>query len=172
MPASGQRTELRRFMRNNVTRLLDARGISYQAIPLPDDRKLSAVEVAAVLGVPAEQVFKTIVLARLGKGKPILAVIPGPAEVDLKAAASAAGETKVSLPSQREAEALTGHQAGGISALALYDKGFEVLLDEFAEAFEEIYVSGGERGLDIRIAVKDFTALTGAHVAPICGPGS
>jgi Cys-tRNA(Pro)/Cys-tRNA(Cys) deacylase len=159
-------------MRNNVTRMLDARGISYQAIPLPDDRKLSAVEVAAILGVPSEQVFKTIVLKRLGKGKPILAVIPGPAEVDLKAAAAAAGEKKVSLPSQREAEALTGHQAGGISALALYDKGFEVLLDEFAEVFEEIYVSGGERGLDIRIAVIDFVALTGARVAPICGPGA
>jgi Cys-tRNA(Pro)/Cys-tRNA(Cys) deacylase len=159
-------------MRNNMTRLLDARGIPYQAIPLPDDRKLSAVEVAAALGVPPEQVFKTIVVTRadqgrLGKGKPILAVIPGPAEVDLRAVAAAAGEKKVTLPTQREAEALTGYQAGGISPLALFDKGFEVLLDEFAEAFEEIYVSGGERGLDIRIGVNDFLAVTGAAIVSI-----
>ncbi|HUF38368.1 MAG TPA: YbaK/EbsC family protein, partial [Anaerolineales bacterium] len=102
-------------MRNNVTRLLDARGIRYTAIPLPDDRKRSAVETAAALAVPPEQVFKTIVVTRPGKGKPLLAVVPGPAEVDLKAVAEAAGEKKVALPTQREAETLTGLQAGGIS---------------------------------------------------------
>jgi len=151
-------------MRNNVTRLLDAKGIVYTAIRLPDDRKLSAVEVAATIGAPPEQVFKTIVLTRPAKGRPILAVIPGPAEVDLKAAAAAVGEKKVSMPSQRVAETLTGLQAGGISALALFDKGFEVLLDEFAEVFEEIYVSGGERGLDVRIGVMEFVALTEARI--------
>jgi Cys-tRNA(Pro)/Cys-tRNA(Cys) deacylase len=156
-------------IRNNVTRLLDAKGFAYTAIRLPDDRKLSAVEVAAVIGAPPEQVFKTIVLSRPAKGRPILAVIPGPAEVDLKAAAAAVGEKKVSMPSQREAETLTGLQAGGISALALFDKGFEVLLDEFAEVFEEIYVSGGERGLDIRLGAADFLAMTGGMMCAISG---
>ncbi|HUF37224.1 MAG TPA: YbaK/EbsC family protein, partial [Anaerolineales bacterium] len=99
--------------------------------------------------------------------KPLLAVVPGPAEVDLKAVAEAAGEKKVALPTQREAETLTGLQAGGISPLALFDKGFEVLLDEFAEVFDEIYVSGGERGLDIRIGVADFLAVTGGQVAAL-----
>jgi len=151
-------------IRNNITRLLDARGIVYQAIPLPDDRKRSAIEAAEAIGAPPEQVFKTIVLTRPGKGRPILAVIPGPAEVDLKSAAAAVGEKKISLPTQSEAEALTGLQAGGISPLALFDKGFEVLLDEFVEVFEEIYVSGGERGLDIRIGVNDFIAVTEAKI--------
>ena len=77
------------------------------------------------------------------------------------------GEKKLILPTQREAETLTGLQAGGISALVLFDKGFEVLLDEYAEVFEEIYVSGGERGLDIRIGVADFIALTNAKVSQL-----
>jgi Cys-tRNA(Pro)/Cys-tRNA(Cys) deacylase len=156
-------------IRNNVTRLLDARGIPYEAVRLPDNGKLSAVEVAGAMGVPPEQVFKTIVLTRAGRGKPILAVIPGPAEVALKAVAAAVGEKKVVLPTQREAEALTGLQAGGISPLALFDKGFEVLLDEFSEVFDAIYVSGGERGLDIRIGVRDFVGITGAMIRPLTG---
>ncbi len=154
-------------VRNNVTRLLDAQKIPYETVQLDTSEKLSAVEVAARMGVPAEQVFKTIVIIREGRGKPILAVIPGPLEVDLKAVAEAVGEKKVSLPTQRGAESLTGLQAGGISALALINQGFEVLLDEFAEAFEEIYVSGGQRGLDVRLAVADFIRLTGAKLAGI-----
>jgi Cys-tRNA(Pro)/Cys-tRNA(Cys) deacylase len=152
---------------NNLTRLLDARKIPYEAVVLADDRKLSAIEVAEAIGAPPEQVFKTIVLTRPGKGKPILAVIPGPSQVDLRAAAAAAGEKKLLLPTQREAEDLTGLQAGGISALALFDKGFEILLDEYAEVFEKIYVSGGERGLDILIGVRDFLELTGGKVAAV-----
>ena len=75
---------------NNVTRLLDSRKIPYTAFELPAE-KLGAVEVALLLDVPPEQVFKTIVVAREGKGKPILALTPGPAEVDLKALAKAVG---------------------------------------------------------------------------------
>lgn len=154
-------------IRNNTTRFLDAQGIAYEAIELPDDEKRGAVETAALLGAPPEQVFKTIVLTREGHGRNLLAVVPGPTEVDLKAVAAAIGEKKVSLPTQREAEAITHLQTGGISALALLNQGFDVLLDEFAGAFEEIYVSGGQRGLSIRIGVKDFTDLTGAQVAEI-----
>lgn len=153
--------------RNNVTRLLDSRGLDYQAVELPDDDKHSALESAELIGAPPEQVFKTIVVTRAGKGRPVLAVVPGPVEVDLKLLAAALGEKKVSIPTQREAEALTGHQAGGISALALFDKGFDVLLDEFAGAFDDIYVSGGQRGLSIRIGVEDFISLTSARVAAL-----
>jgi len=149
---------------NNVTRLLDARHIPYTAFELPAE-KLGALEAARMLDVPPEQVFKTIVVAREGKGKPILAVTPGPAEVDLKALAKAIGEKKLVLPTEREAERLTDLQAGGISPLALLNRGFQVVIDETAQLFDEIYISGGQRGLDIRLPVKALADLTNASFA-------
>jgi Cys-tRNA(Pro)/Cys-tRNA(Cys) deacylase len=147
---------------NNVTRLLDSRGIPYTAFELPPE-KLGAVEAAFLMGVPPEQVFKTIVVMREGKGKPILALTPGQSEVDLKALARALGEKKLILPTEKEAERLTGLQAGGISPLALINKGFQVVIDETAILYDEIYISGGQRGLDIRLPVDALAALTGAE---------
>jgi Cys-tRNA(Pro)/Cys-tRNA(Cys) deacylase len=149
---------------NNVTRLLDSHKIPYTAFEFPPE-KIGAVEVAHLLGVEPEQVFKTIVVAREGKGKPILALTPGPAEVDLKALAKAAGEKKLVLPTEREAERLTGLLAGGISPLALLNRGFQVLIDETAQLFDEIYISGGQRGLDILLPVQALIDLTGAAFA-------
>lgn len=151
---------------NNVTRLLDARKIPYTAFELPAE-KLGAMEAAQHMGAPPEQVYKTIVVTREGKGKPILAIVPGPGTVDLKALAKAVGEKKVSLPTERDAERLTGLQAGGISPLALLNRGFEVLIDESAILFDEIYISGGQRGLDIRLPVEALVELTGANLALI-----
>ena len=151
---------------NNVTRLLDAKKIRYNAIDLPDE-KLGAQETAQLLHVPLEQVFKTIVVRREGKGKPILAVVPGSAEVDLKALAKAVDEKKLHLPTEREAEQLTGLQAGGISPLALINKGFQVVIDSAAQGFEKIYVSGGQRGLDIQLPVADLAKLTNARFGNI-----
>jgi len=153
-------------IRNNVTRLLESRKIAFTAYELPPE-KLGALEAAQILGVPPEQVFKTIVMKRERKGKPILAVVPGPSEVDLKAVAKAIGEKKVFLPTEREAEQLTGLQAGGISPLALLNKGFQVLMDETAQSLVEIYISGGQRGLNIRLPVTDLLKLTNARSAPI-----
>lgn len=154
---------------NNVTRMLDKQHIPYTAYALPP-KKLGAVETARLLGVPAEQVFKTIVVVRPAGGKPILAVIPGPNRVDLKALAKAVGEKKVKLATQREAEQLTGLQVGGISPLALLNRGFQVWLDERALEFDEIHLSGGQRGLNIRLRVQDVIDLCRAHVAPISRP--
>lgn len=151
---------------NNVTRLLESRKITFTAYELPPE-KLGAVEAARILGVPPEQVFKTIVIKREGKGKPVLAVVPGPGEVDLKAVAKALGEKKVLLPSEREAEQITGLQAGGISPLALIHKGFQVLVDESAQALGEIYISGGQRGLNIRLPLCDLLALTSGRLETI-----
>ncbi len=95
---------------NNITRLLDSRKIPYKAFELPAE-KLGARETARLLGVDPELVYKTIVVTR-PKGKPILAVIPGPNRVDLKLLATALGEKKVSLPSEHEAEAVD-RPAGG-----------------------------------------------------------
>ena len=153
-------------IKNNVTRLLDARGIAYTPCELPNE-KLSAIDVARYLEVDADQVFKTIVVTRQGHGKPILAVVPGPKEVSLKALAKAVGEKKVILAKHTEAEKLTGLQTGGISALALINKGFEVILDEAAKDHAQIYISGGQSGLNILLAPQDFISLTNAQIAKI-----
>ena len=155
---------------NNVTRLLDAKKVKYTAFETSAE-KHGALETAQMLHVPPEIVFKTIVVTRVKPGKPILAVIPGPGQVDLKLLAAAIGEKKVSLPSEREAEALTGLLAGGISPLALINKGFQVLIDSSAQAHDEIHVSGGQRGLNIRLPLKDLVALTNARFAAIALPG-
>lgn len=150
---------------NNVTRFLEARKVRFTAHELPLE-KLGAVEAAQHMGVPWGQVFKTIVTTR-EKGKPVLAVIPGPRIVDLKLLASYLGEKKMALPTERGAEALTGLQAGGISPLALIDKGFQVVIDSGSQSFDEIYISGGQRGLNIQIRVEDLARLTHARVGDI-----
>ena len=152
---------------NNVTRFLDSRKIAYQAYETPAE-KLGALETAKFLDVPPEVVFKTIVVTRDKPKKPLLAVVPGPANVDLKLLAAALGEKKVHLPTEREAEQLTGLQAGGISPLALLNKGFQVVIDSSAKIHAEIHVSGGQRGLNIRLGVNELVKLTNARVASIC----
>lgn len=151
---------------NNVTRMLDARNIPYQAYELPVE-KLSAIKAAEILGAPLTQVYKTIVVTRKGAGKPILAIVPGPNEVDLKALAKVLGEKKLSLPTERDAERVTGLQAGGISPLALLNQGFQMVLDDTAIDWDEIYLSGGQRGLNIRLPVLALIDLTNARVAAI-----
>ncbi len=150
---------------NNVTRLLDSRKIPYRAFELPPE-KLGADETARLLGVDPMLVYKTIVVRR-ERGKPVLAVIPGPHRVDLKLLAAALGEKKVSLPTEREAEQLTGLQAGGISPLALLNKGFQVVIASEAEGRIEVHISGGQRGLNIRLPVKSLAELTHARFAVI-----
>jgi len=154
---------------NNVTRFLDARKVTYAAIETPVE-KLGALEASEFLGVPPEIVFKTIVVTRDRPRKPILAVIPGPNLVDLKLLAAFLGEKKVHLPTEREAEQLTGLQAGGISPLALINKGFQVVIDTAARDYAEIHVSGGQRGLNIRLPVADLVKLTNARLARISRP--
>ena len=151
---------------NNVTRFLDSHKISYIAFETPLE-KLGALETAEFLNVPSETVFKTIVVTRDAPRKPILAVIPGPGTVDLKSLAASVGEKKVHLPSERESEQLTGLQAGGISPLALLNKGFQVVIDSAAQNYPEIHISGGQRGLNIKLPVADLIKLTKARLAPI-----
>jgi Cys-tRNA(Pro)/Cys-tRNA(Cys) deacylase len=153
---------------NNLTRLLASRKIPYQAFELPPE-KYGAEETARLLGVEPELVYKTIVITR-PKGKSILAVIPGPNRVDLKRLANALGEKKVNLPTEREAEELTGLQAGGISPLALLNKGFQVVIDSAARTRAEIHVSGGQRGLNIRMSVRALADLTHARFADVSIP--
>lgn len=151
---------------NNVTRLLDQRHIPYEVFELPAE-KLGARETADLLGIDPTMVYKTIVVTRDKPKKPLLVVVPGDAVVDLKLVASAVGEKKVYLPTEREAEALTGLQAGGISPLALLHKGFRVVIDDSARQRMDIHVSGGKRGLNIRLSVADLERLTNAQIAPV-----
>ena len=152
---------------NNVTRFLDARKISYTAFETPPE-KLGAMETAHFLDVEPASVFKTIVVTRDRPKKPLLVVVPGPLNVDLKLLASTLGEKKVYLPTEREAEQLTGLQAGGISPLALINKGFQVLIDSSAQDYSAIHVSGGQRGLNICLSPQDLAELTNARFAPVC----
>lgn len=151
---------------NNVTRLLDSRKIPYTAFDTPPE-KLGALETARFLGVEPASVFKTIVVTREKPRKPLLVMVPGPSSVDLKLLAAALGEKKVHLPTEREAEQLTGLQSGGISPLALVNKGFQVVLDSSAQNYNEIHISGGQRGLNIRLPVSDLIKLTAARVAAV-----
>jgi Cys-tRNA(Pro)/Cys-tRNA(Cys) deacylase len=154
---------------NNVTRLLDAHRVKYSVYELPAE-KLGAAATAELLKVGAEQVFKTIVVLRDKAKRPLLVLVPGNSAVDLKLLASALGEKKVFLPTEREAEGLTGLQAGGISPLALLHKGFQVILDSSAQALGEIHVSGGRRGLNIKLAVSDLAELTHARFLAVSRP--
>lgn len=151
---------------NNVTRILDNKKIAYKAFTLPAE-KLGAEETAAILGVSPSKVFKSLIVRRDKPGKPIIAVIPGDREVDLKLLATAAGEKKVNLTTQAEAEKMTGLQAGGISPLALINRGFQVVIDTSAIELGEIHISGGQRGLNILIPVENLVELTHAQLAPV-----
>jgi Cys-tRNA(Pro)/Cys-tRNA(Cys) deacylase len=146
--------------------MLEARKIRFQAFEVPAE-KLSALEVADILKIPPDDVYKTIVAKRAKPGKPILAIVPGPLEVDTKKLAAALDEKKVFITTLIEAESMTGLQAGGISPLALINKGFQVLIDASAQARETILVSAGQRGLQVRLSPADLAKLSNARFADI-----
>lgn len=150
--------------KNNVTRLLTQRNIPHELFELPDDEKRSAEDTARLLNVDPAIVFKSIVITRpTPRSKPLLVLVPATAQVDLRALAAALGEKKLTLPTQREAEQLTGLQAGGISPLALLNKGFQVYLDSSAQSLPHIHISAGQRGLNLRLAPTDLLTLTGGR---------
>jgi Cys-tRNA(Pro)/Cys-tRNA(Cys) deacylase len=155
--------------KNNTTRFLDAQKVKYQVFTYSyDDGVHSAVEVAEAIGLPPGEVFKTLVAqADDPKRKPMLVIIPGPDTLDLRALAKAVNAKKVKMAAHDEAEKLTGLQTGGISALALINKGFDVYLDEQANGFEQIAVSAGQRGANILLGVKDLVRLTRARVVKL-----
>ena len=152
---------------NNVTRFLDSRKVQYSTYDLPA-QKIGAMETASLLDVSPSVIFKSIVILRKNPGKPILAVVPATNDVNLKALAKASGEKKVSPATQKEAERLTKLQVGGISPLALINRGFEIIIHKSVLEQEAVHVSGGELGLNIRLPSKDLVELTNAKVANIC----
>jgi Cys-tRNA(Pro)/Cys-tRNA(Cys) deacylase len=155
--------------KNNTTRFLDAQKVKYQVFTYSyDDGVHSAVEVAAAIGLPAGQVFKTLVAqADDPKRKPMLVIVPGPDTLDLRALAKAVNAKKVKMAAHADAEKLTGLQTGGISALALINKGFDIYLDDQANQYDQIAVSAGQRGANILLPVKDLIRLTRARLVSL-----
>ncbi len=152
--------------KNLVTRLLAGKKIAYETKSYDPDIFVSAPEVAEGIGMPASQVFKTLVTLP-DRGKPMLAVLPADAELDLKALARAAGVKKARMAPLAAAEKMTGLKKGGISSLALIHRGFRVFLDESARRFDLIAMSAGERGMQVILAPDDFIRLTNARLAPL-----
>ena len=155
--------------KTNAARLLDQMGIHYELREYevdPDD--LSAETVATKIGLPAEQVFKTLV-ARGDRSGICMAVIPGDQELNLKALAAAAGERKILLVPVKELQALTGYIRGGVTALAA-KRDFPVYVDETVELFDVVSISAGVRGLQILIAPGDYLRATKGTIAELGQP--
>jgi len=150
--------------KTNAMRVLDAQRIPYAAhFYAPAIH--GADEVAAVLGVDPAQVFKTLVVVpESGQGRPLLVLVPGHRALDLKLLGQqpAVAEKRLRMATQREAERLTGLLVGGISPLALLQKGFRVFIDESALGWDQIYLSGGQRGVNLQLARADLLRVTGA----------
>jgi Cys-tRNA(Pro)/Cys-tRNA(Cys) deacylase len=142
-------------------RLLDANGIHYQVLSFSSDIR-SAESVAEALELDPSKVYKTLVIKR-SQGKPLLVMVPGNEQVDLNLLAASIGEKKLHMATHQDAQDLTGLQIGGISALALLNRGFEICIEEAARDLDEIVVSAGKRGLDLCLSVTDLVCVTGAR---------
>lgn len=156
-------------MKTNAARLLDSLGIPYRLVDYevdPDD--LTAESVAAKIGLPPEQVFKTLV-ARGDRTGVMLAVVPGDAELDLKALARASGDRKTDTVSLKEVQPLTGYVRGGVTALA-GKKDYPVFADETIELFDEVSVSAGVRGTQLLLTPGNYVRATRATLGPIAKP--
>ena len=154
------------MIKTNAVRMLDRLGIEYEVREYEvDPEDLSAETVAAKIGLPAEQVFKTLA-ARGDRNGICLAVIPGNAELDLKALAQHTGDRKTEMLPLKEVQAATGYVRGGVTALAC-KKDHPVYIDELAEIFDVISVSAGMRGLQILLAPRDYIRAVNARLSTI-----
>ena len=152
-------------VKTNAMRVLDGLGVPYQVREYEvDPEDLSAGTVAAKIGLPAEQTFKTLV-ARGDRTGVLFAVIPGDSLLDLKALAHASGNRKADSVPLAEVQPLTGYMRGGCTALAA-KKDYPVWVEETAQIFDVISVSAGVRGVQILIAPEDYLRATnGAYAA-------
>lgn len=153
-------------MKTNAVRSLDNLSISYELLTYevdPDD--LAAESTAAKVGLPPEQLFKTLV-TRGDRSGVCLAVIPGNTELDLKSLAKLSSNRKVEPVALKEVQPLTGYIRGGVTALAC-KRDYPVFVDETIELFDRVAVSGGARGLLIQLAPADYLRAVRATVGAI-----
>ena len=156
--------------KTNAARLLEQLRISYELREYEVDRgdDLAAETVAAKIGLPPEQLFKTLV-ARGERNGVVMAVIPGDQELNLKALAESAGERKIQLVAVKELQSVTGYIRGGVTALAA-KRDFPVYADETIELFDVISISAGIRGQQILLAPADYLRVTKAKLANLSQP--
>jgi len=153
-------------LKTNAARLLDSLGVRYELREYavdPDD--LAAESVAKKIGLPAEQVFKTLVV-RGDRNGVCLAVVPGDSEVDEKALARLTGDRRVEMVPLKEVQPLTGYIRGGVTALAA-KRDYPVYVDETVELFDQISISAGVRGTQILIAPGDYLKAIHGVIGPI-----
>lgn len=152
--------------KTNAARLLDDLGIHYELRSYEvDPEDLTAISVARKIGLPPEQVFKTLV-TRTSDGGHIFAVVPGDAELDLKKLAAVAGARRVELAALRDVEPLTGYIRGGVTVLSA-KRPFASFADETIELFDIISVSAGLRGLQLLLAPADYLRSSGCTLADL-----
>jgi Cys-tRNA(Pro)/Cys-tRNA(Cys) deacylase len=152
--------------KTNAARLLDILNIPYELRTYdvdPDD--LTAISVARKIGLPPEQVFKTL-LAQTNTGEHLFAVVPGNAELDLKKLAHAASAKKAELASLKEVEPLTGYIRGGVTVMGA-KKPFPAYADETIELFDQISISAGLRGLQLLLTPADYLRAANATLADL-----
>jgi Cys-tRNA(Pro)/Cys-tRNA(Cys) deacylase len=153
-------------MKTNAARILDALGVRYELKAYEvDPEDLTAETVARKIGLPIEQVWKTLV-ARGDRTGVMLAVVAGDAQLDLKAIARLAGDRKVDTVALKEVQPLTGYVRGGVTALGA-KKDYPVFADETIELFDVVSISAGMRGLQILIAPADYVRVVKATLGPI-----
>ena len=152
--------------KTNAARLLDSLGVAYELRGYTvDPEDLSALSVAAKIGLPPERVFKTL-LTTSSLGEHCFAVIPGDQELDLKKLAQVAGMKKLELARLKDVEPLTGYVRGGVTVLAAR-KPFPAFVDETIELHEIISGSAGQRGLQLLLRPRDYVRATGARTADL-----
>ena len=152
--------------KTNAARLLDSLGIAYELREYEvDPEDLSAIAVARKIGLPAEQVFKTL-LTRAASGEYFFAVVPGDCELDLKKLAAAAEVKRVELASLKEVEPLTGYVRGGVTVMAAKTE-FPAYVDETIELFDVVSISAGVRGTQLLMAPADYLRATSATLADL-----
>ncbi|AUX33846.1 MULTISPECIES: Cys-tRNA(Pro) deacylase [Sorangium] len=157
-------------MKTNAARILDSLGIPYELRTYEvDPSDLTASTVARKIGLPPEQVWKTLV-ARGDRNGVCFAVVPGNAQLDLKAIARLTGDRKVDTVPLKEVQPLTGYVRGGVTALGA-KKAYPVYADETIELFDVVSISAGVRGTQILVAPGDYLRATKAAVGPIAVPG-
>ena len=153
-------------MKTNGARLLENLGIAFELREYEvDPEDLSATTVAKKIGMPAEQVFKTL-LTRASSGEYFFAVVPGDCELDLKKLAAAAEVKRVELASLKEVEPLTGYVRGGVTVMAAKTQ-FPAYVDETIELFDVISISAGVRGVQLLMAPADYLRAAGATLAEL-----
>jgi Cys-tRNA(Pro)/Cys-tRNA(Cys) deacylase len=152
--------------KTNACRILDSLGVSYELRDYEvDPDNLAAESVAAKVGYPPEQVFKTLAVKGDRNGV-VVAVIPGNYELDFKALAQLTGDRKVEMLPLKEVQVVTGYVRGGVTALGM-KKDYPVFADETIELWDVVCVSAGQRGLQMVLAPADYLRATGAIVGEI-----